>query len=85
MAASGNKATGEAASQELVDTRITVALIPGAAQDLQQLQERTNLSKTDIINRAITLYKFIDSQLQADRDLLVRDNNTGAMQKIGIR
>jgi hypothetical protein len=35
--------------------RITVALVPQAAQDLRRLQERTGLSRTDITNRAITL------------------------------
>jgi hypothetical protein len=57
--------------------RITVALIPKAGDDLQRLQDRTSLSKTDITNRAITLYEFIDAQLRAGRDLLIRDNSTG--------
>jgi hypothetical protein len=54
--------------------RITVALIPKAGEDLQRLQDRTSLSKTDIANRAITLYEFIDSQLRTGHDVLIRDN-----------
>ena len=57
--------------------RITVALIPAAAGGLRRLQERTNLSKTDIANRAITSYEFFDAYLQAGHELLVRDPATG--------
>ena len=57
--------------------RITVALIPAAAGGLRRLQERTNLSRTDIANRAITSYEFLDAYLQAGHQLIVRDPNTG--------
>jgi hypothetical protein len=59
-------------------------LIPKAGDDLQQLQDRTGLSKTDIANRAITLYEFIDAQMRAGRDVLIRDNNTGETQVIRL-
>jgi hypothetical protein len=64
--------------------RITVALIPKAGDDLQKLQERTGLSKTDITNRAISLYEFIDSQIQSGRDLIIRDTRTGESQIVHI-
>jgi len=64
--------------------RITVALIPKAGADLQRLQERTSLSKTDITNRAITLYEFIDAQIRADRDMLIRDGKTAERQLVRI-
>jgi hypothetical protein len=64
------------ASRSPVVDRITVALIPKAGEDLQHLQDRTSLSKTDIVNRAITLYEFIDTQLRTGRDVLIRDNKT---------
>jgi hypothetical protein len=64
--------------------RITVALIPKAGEDLQRLQERTSLSKTDITNRAITLYEFIDAQMRAGRDILIRDSKTGETQLVRI-
>jgi hypothetical protein len=64
--------------------RITVALIPKAGEDLQRLQERTSLSKTDITNRAITLYEFIDAQMRAGRDVLIRDSKTGETQLVRI-
>jgi hypothetical protein len=62
--------------------RITVTLIPRAGEDLQRLQDQTNLSKTDIVNRAIALYQFIEAQRSAGRDVLIRDKNTGETQVI---
>src|ERR1051326_4520227 len=64
--------------------RITVALIPKAGEDLQRPQDRTSLSKTDIANRAITLYEFIDSQLRNGRDVLIRDNKTGMTEIVRL-
>lgn len=83
----GNSTTEEVAHEQPAERppdRITVALIPKAGEDLQSLQDRTSLSKTDIANRAITLYEFIDSQLRAGRDVLVRDNGTGETQIIRL-
>jgi hypothetical protein len=67
--------------------RITVSLIPKAAADLAALQDRTGLSKTDLVNRAITLYEFIEAQTsprngRAGNDLLVRDPRTGDVQLV---
>lgn len=52
--------------------RITVSLIAKAADDLRQTHERTGLSKTDIVNRAIGLYAFIDEQQTAGGVLVLR-------------
>jgi hypothetical protein len=60
--------------------RITVALIPKAAGDLTLLQEQTGLSKTDVVNRAISLYRFLQAQLDAGNDLIVRDRAGGEPQ-----
>jgi hypothetical protein len=64
--------------------RITVALIPKASADLAHLQDRTGLSKTDIANRAISLYEFIDTQLREGREVLVRDPETKELQVIRL-
>lgn len=61
---------------------IMIPLIPAAAGDLQRLQERMNLSRTDLANRAITSYEFIEAQLRAGRDLIVRDRRTGDAQLV---
>jgi hypothetical protein len=62
--------------------RITVALVPSALDDLRRLQERTNLSKTDLANRAIASYQFFDAHLQAGHDVIVRDRRTGETQLV---
>jgi hypothetical protein len=72
----------EVSGTAAVGERITVALIPAAAGRLRRLQERTNLSKTDITNRAITSYEFFDAQLKSGRDLIVRDPRTGETQLV---
>jgi hypothetical protein len=64
--------------------RITVALIPKAAADLQALQDRSGLSKTDLTNRAISLYEFIDAQLREGREVLIRDPGTREMQLVHL-
>ena len=55
---------------------VTAELIPQAEADLQLLQHRTGLSRTDLVNRAIALYEFIDAQFRAGRDLILRDTRT---------
>jgi hypothetical protein len=42
------------------------------------------LSKTDLANRAISLYEFIDSEFHAGRQLVVRDPNTGQEQIVRL-
>jgi len=59
------------------DVRITVSLIPKVAGGLTWLQQRTNMSKTDIANRAISSYKFLAGQLDDGRELIIRDKKTG--------
>jgi hypothetical protein len=75
-------AQGDDETRQPAGERITVALLRHAAEGLQQLQMRTDLSKTDITNRAITLYEFIDGQLRAGREVLIRDSKTGETQVV---
>jgi hypothetical protein len=83
-ASAGDGATEGEVARQLLAERITVALIPKAAEDLQRLLDRTSLSKTDLVNRAITLYEFIDAQLREGRDLLIRDNSTKETQLVRL-
>jgi hypothetical protein len=64
--------------------RITVSLIPAAEDHLRQLQERTTMSKTDLVNRAITAHEFFDAQLRAGRELMVRDSRTGEIRIVRL-
>ena len=71
----------DAARQSPPD-RITVGLIPKAGDDLQRLQDRTSLSKTDLVNRAITLYEFIDERTRTGQEIVLRDKETGETQTV---
>ncbi|HEY4853508.1 MAG TPA: hypothetical protein VII22_22195 [Streptosporangiaceae bacterium] len=84
MTASTRNGTTERGSvdQPPVVERITVALIPKAAADLQRLQDSTSLSKTDLVNRAITLYALIDAEQSAGRDVLIKDNESGEINRL---
>ena len=62
--------------------RITVALIPKAAADLEKLLDRTGLSKTDITNRAITAYEFIEAQIRAGKEIIISDPETGNQKSV---
>src|ERR1700722_10501748 len=64
--------------------RMTVILIPKAGKDLRMLEQRTNLSRTDLANRAITLYEFVDAQLRAGQDIIARDKETGATKLVQL-
>jgi hypothetical protein len=68
----------------LPSERITVALIPKAVGDLQSLQDRTGLSKTDLTNRAISLYEFIDKLIREGKEILIRDPEEGETQRVHL-
>lgn len=53
-------------------TRITVSLIERAAASLKRLVSRTQLSQTDIVNRALVLYEFVDSEVSSGAEIIVR-------------
>jgi glycosyltransferase A (GT-A) superfamily protein (DUF2064 family) len=53
-------------------TRITVALVAKAAADLRRTLARTHLSQTDVVNRALSLYEFVDSEMSSGAELIVR-------------
>lgn len=65
--------------------RITVTLIPEVQEDLRRLQARTNLSKTDLANRAITLYEFFDFQQRAGRNVISQDPKTGMTEMVLVQ
>jgi len=55
--------------------RITVALTPDTATRLDELTARTGLSKTDLVNRAVQVYEFIDAETRAGSQILIRDTD----------
>ena len=64
--------------------RIAVTLIPKASEALRLLQQGTSLSKTDLANRAIILYQFVDDQLRSGHDIIARNQATGEAQLVKL-
>ena len=77
-------AEGRTPQRSSTADRITVALVPKAADDLQHTVDRTGLSKTDVVNRAVSLYEFIDGRLSEGAELLIRDAKTGQVEQIKL-
>jgi hypothetical protein len=57
---------------------LTVTLIPEAVKDLTSACERAKLSRTDVVNRAISLYEFLDAEHAAGAKLLLRRTDGSA-------
>lgn len=57
-----------------ITERINAALIRESSEALTRLQARTGLSKTDAVNRAITVYEFIDAEIREGNEIIVRDS-----------
>jgi hypothetical protein len=61
---------------------ITVVLVDKAAADLQVTHERTDMSKTDIINRAVSLYEFVDAEIRSGAELIIRRDGQDYLVKL---
>jgi hypothetical protein len=82
VSARSDEGTRDARRQQLAAERITVALIPRVSESLQRLQECTDMSKTDIVNRAITLYEFFEAEMRNGRNLIIEDPESGKTQVV---
>jgi hypothetical protein len=52
--------------------RVNVALINDAADALAKLGERTGMKQVDLVNRALQVYEWVDSEQRAGNTLIVR-------------
>ena len=76
----GHVHEADRAARQHATERITVGLICKAMDGLQTLKDRTGLSKTDIVNRAIPLYEFVSDQIDAGHDVIIRNAESGEIQ-----
>ena len=53
-------------------TQIEVTLIPAVVQELSELGDRNGLSRTDNVNRAITVYAFLEDLVATGHDIFLR-------------
>ncbi|HSV64610.1 MAG TPA: hypothetical protein VLJ59_01720 [Mycobacteriales bacterium] len=75
----------QVAEQEIsVANRITVGIIPTAWAALQKLMARTQLNRTDVVNRAISVYAMVDEHTQKGYELVFRDPRTGTERIVTI-
>jgi hypothetical protein len=51
--------------------RITVPLVEKAAADLVKIADRTGLSRADIVNRALSLYEYLYSEMRTGTVVIV--------------
>lgn len=58
-----------------VVSRVNAALLPGPANALAVLMERTGMKKVDVVNRALQIYDFLDEQLGQGKQLVVQQPN----------
>ncbi|GAA5107107.1 hypothetical protein GCM10023339_04740 [Alloalcanivorax gelatiniphagus] len=64
--------------------RATIALTARVARELGKLKEMTGLSKTDLFNRAISLYFLTQKELDKGNELAFYDPETGEYQRVHI-
>jgi hypothetical protein len=67
-----------------VATRVTVGIVPSAAAALEKLMRRLGLNRTDVINRAITVYALVDDHISNGYELVFRDPETGKERLVTI-
>lgn len=53
-------------------TRVTINLVPPAADALASSTARERLSKTDVVNRALRMYDFLSASTAAGCEVVVR-------------
>ena len=64
--------------------RITVTLISKVQNDLALLTRATGLSKTDVVNRAVSLMAFVELELQAGNRLLIHNPETKETERVHL-
>ncbi|MEU8138629.1 hypothetical protein [Streptodolium elevatio] len=64
-------------------TRFSVKLIPAAQKAMAKLMARTGLSKTDVTNRAVQVYGYLEDRKGEGYEILLRDPN-GAVERLQI-
>jgi hypothetical protein len=64
--------------------RVTVNLTPRASRALERAVEITGDTKTDTINRALQVYAYLESIMQADGSVYVRPGPDAEQERLRI-
>jgi hypothetical protein len=54
------------------NTRVTVNLVPRAVKALEAESKDSGMNKTDVINRALAVYRYFQEETRAGKELLLR-------------
>jgi hypothetical protein len=86
QAAEDSANDGSAAGQQdgYVINRITVGIIPKVWTELMRLMSSTTYNRTDVVNRAISVYAMVDDNLRDGYELVFRDPATGKERIVEI-
>jgi hypothetical protein len=76
--------SAESSERQVVIERITVGLIPKVVKELNDLQQNTGMSKTDLVNRAVSLYSFIQGRLAHGEELRLFNPNDRQEQRVHL-
>ena len=60
--------------------KLHINMTKRATEELEELTQRTGMSKTDLVCRSIGLYRFITSRQLDGADLLIRDKDGEVVQ-----
>lgn len=74
----------QAGQEEYVINRITVGIIPKAWTELLRLMASTKFNRTDVVNRAISVYAMVDDNVRDGYELVFRDPKTGKERIVEI-
>ena len=69
---------------EYVINRITVGIIPKVWTELLRLMTSTKYNRTDVVNRAISVYAMVDDNMRDGYELVFRDPKTGKERIVEI-
>ena len=69
---------------EYVINRITVGIIPKVWTELLRLMANTKYNRTDVVNRAISVYAMVDDNMRDGYELVFRDPVTGKERIVEI-
>ena len=64
--------------------RVTFNLTPKGSKSLQETHDLLGFNKTDVINRALTVYAYIELVRHNGGDILVRETPGAVPQKLLI-
>jgi hypothetical protein len=76
--------SAKSSERQVVAERITVGLIPKVIKELDDLQRETGMSKTDLVNRAVSLYSFIQEHLARGEELMLFNPEDRKEQRVHL-